>query len=107
MKNMLSVTRLSPADAIAVNEKVQVAVRDAVSTHNEAVVSSPVIDAATRLNTTTSALEQTKVEQRIFPPGLDAQEQGQRRQGSQEKRQAVRGVHVRAPGKKQTDADGA
>ena len=60
MRNVLTVTRLSSPDAVVVNEKIQVVVADTVSTHGEAVVGVPVIDAAVGLGIATSALEQTE-----------------------------------------------
>ena len=75
MRNMLNVTRMSSADAVAVNEKTQVAVADAVSTYGEAIVTAPVIDAAAGLQTVTSSLEQIEVasfeERREVDTGAD------------------------------------
>ena len=59
MRNVLTVTRMSSADAMVVNDKIQIAVAEAVFTHGTAVVGASVVDAATDLRTATSTLERT------------------------------------------------
>ena len=60
MSNILSITQMSPADAVATNEKIQVVVADVVATHGEEGAGAAVIDAAADLDTATADLEQTE-----------------------------------------------
>jgi hypothetical protein len=60
MGKVVSITRMSSADAVSVNQKIQVTVADGVSTFGEQTVGAPVIDSARELDTATSALEQTE-----------------------------------------------
>jgi hypothetical protein len=60
MEKVLTVVRMSAADAVSLNEKVQTTVTDGIARYGEEAVGAPVIAAAAELKTETSALEQVE-----------------------------------------------